>query len=162
MRQNELKITRLQAKYAPIALSCLKARQMLLISKSCGWVASNEMDMPTSHCYLKQQTKVQALVKMVLIPVCWMFMHTCTFPHLHWEVPGRNIMTSIRENSYPFNLIYLLNPISRHYVVGNKKRKCSRVLNGNSANEQGNISNILQKCYRCEITTREYMKQGRE
>lgn len=47
-----------------------------------------------------------------------------------------------------------MNLISRYYVVGNKKRKCSRVLSGNSANKQGNISNILQKCYRCEITTR--------
>lgn len=56
-----------------------KARQILLIWKSHGWVASSEIDRPTLHCCLTQLPKFQALVKMVLLNIlrltwwllCW-------------------------------------------------------------------------------------------
>lgn len=53
--------------------------------------------------------------------------------------------------SYPCNL-YLLNLISRYYLVGYKNKNCVRILNVNSANEQDNTYNILEKGNRGEIT----------
>lgn len=78
-----------------------------------------------------------------------------------WMYPNDLYATSFIQTVHTStSSLYSLNLISRYCVVGLKKG--SRVLNVNSANEQGNIYNILEKCKWDEITCTTQNKQERE
>lgn len=71
---NKLKLRLVLSKiYTDCVPLGLKARQILLISRSRGWEAGTEIDRPTSYCRLTRLPKAQALVKMALIQARFIF-----------------------------------------------------------------------------------------